>query len=206
MLDENPTSEQARNTLQRIGELFSGYDGADVQSEVDVESEEEILGRKIDEFETSFLRYGAEVMLPLIDVVPPEKHALKMALSYPFQTVEKNRRQNPWRNATKVRRLADEQNQNWQLSLLGMQDPDFFAMDTILENHPMYNRVVAGFAPIARTMMFHPMMESSNELDKLVILHECLHIPQMSLRRSSNIELYVWLYGKEPRIVVEDDY
>ena len=74
----------------------------------------------------------------------------------------------------------------------------------------MYGKVVAGFAPIARTMMFHPKMESDNELDQLVVLHECLHIPQMSLRRVSNIELYCRLYsgqgGGKPRIVVEDDY
>lgn len=197
VLEQNSQSLLAHRTLERIQALM-GTAAPNVEVG-DLSEAEAQLQERIEAFEDSFLQYGQDVMLPLIEDIPPEKEGLKRALRYPFEAFEENRNNNPLRNSEAARRLAAAKNMNWQHYLLLNQKEGHFAFDQFSrKNTPKYDDITAGYAPMARTMAFHPKMNTDNELHQFVIMHECFHIPQMTLRLRTAPKLYAWLYA-DPR-------
>jgi hypothetical protein len=207
VIEQNPLTEIGKTTLARIEELMGQPSSAEVAGE---QSAEQVLEQRIHAFGDSFAEYGS-TLLPLVEKLPAEKHGLKRALAYPFETFERNRTQNPLHNFEASKRLAAESHQSHQQMLLAMPDPNFFTIDTIKPEHPMFHRFVAGLAPLHRMMVLHPKMEAQNEIDKLVVLHECMHIPQLALRLRTAPQIYLDLYagggkyGNMP-LVMNDDY
>ena len=235
ILEQNPASALGRKTLERINSLLnlSPSSQAPQQTQVvqrNLEREklrqttaqsmglrsedflaqtiqEHQLEGKIEKFEERFLTYGSNVFFPAIEELPqqtPQEQGLRRALQYPFTAI-RNNVVNPLKNVEVAQRIAQKIGLPWNALLLSLQNPDHFAYGPMPEH--LQGKIAAGFAPLARMMSFSDSIDLSNEMDMLMILHECLHMPQHA-RQRQQLEWYLQFYGSapKPRVILNDEY
>lgn len=218
ILEQNPTSELGRSTLERISAVLgcptpaaAPKPGAPFAYPKDLpqslpelfafirprlqsaNSEERRLDEQIAQFEDRYLGWGNDVLLPLIRKragSAGDPPGIADALSASFSLVRTNAA-NPMKNEQVGTRVAKEAGIPESLLLLSHPDPHQFAYG-VFPDEWEHKGCCAGFSPLNRTMMFSKSIDFSNTLDMLVVMHETIHVPQQAKwRRAMGLRKFI---------------
>lgn len=226
ILKQNPASQMARDTIESINTILhipiepvlldpttnevwqnmGNSIGIPPQKFLPQNENEHALQRSIESFEVEFLKYGNNTFLPTLQELAnnsvPEQ-ALQKALSFPFNVIKANA-ENPFKNVEVAKRIAEGMNIPWNTLLLNLPHPHYFAYGPFPQH--LMGKATAGFAPLARMMVFEAKINNENKMDMLTVVHECLHLPQHALQRR-NLKWYTQFYGvQQSRVIINDEY
>ncbi|MDD5074555.1 MAG: hypothetical protein PHO54_01630 [Candidatus Peribacteraceae bacterium] len=168
------------------------------------------LQSRLEQEESNFLRFGSDVLLPLVEEMPEDtayRQNLKQGMRMPFEVLRANRH-NPFRNTATVKRALRGSMIHFMAVMQSMANPHSFGYEIIPAEHQRFG--VAGFEPMHRSMMLPIVPMESNCFFEMIKLHELVHVFQAGQRRKQmGLEKYFQFYaaggGEKPVSFLEDE-
>lgn len=225
VLQENPGSVIARQTLSRIEQLlgtqpspidqfrqyFAGIRAKAAPKLQSLTADEQRLDATIATYERNIFAFGNDVFLPQLEralasggVDADVAEALKVPFAVYRQNVE-----NPMKNFAVLQRVATEIGEVPATVFNAQEDPQRFAYMPLPTHVPGVTfRTAGGYAPYFRTMAI-PTNDHLSLLDGTVGMHEAFHALQMIPARANLtqfLQFHLNVGDHKPRVITDYEF